>query len=268
MHHDQRQGFPEFAGPTRRDLLRAAGGAVFLTSTGSLSTVAAAAQEATPMASPASGETLVGNHAVVRLRAMKPDHRVDELLTMVAAGFVPLIDAIPGLVWYAAAGNDETHAQFAVGIFADETGIEASTERAMAWSKEGAGDLTAGDPTVRGGVIGVAAAPAPTADAIGQYMVIRLREPDPKWEVADVMRLIGEGYAPLVQDIPGFITYFGLADPETGNQAYVGVFEDKAGADESTRVAGEWLKANSYDFFTGEPIVAEGLIGAAASGAA
>jgi hypothetical protein len=47
----------------------------------------------------------------------------------------------------------------------------------------------------------------------------------------------------------------------------VGVFDDKAGADESTRVAGEWLTANSYTFFEGDPTVAEGVIGAAAEGA-
>ena len=44
----------------------------------------------------------------------------------------------------------------------------------------------------------------------------------------------------------------------------MGVFADKAGADESTRVAGEWLAENSYTFFAGDPTVAEGVIGAAA----
>ena len=37
----------------------------------------------------------------------------------------------------------------------------------------------------------------------------------------------------------------------SGGQAYVGVFDDKAGADESTRVAGEWLRENSYSFLKG-----------------
>jgi len=32
----------------------------------------------------------------------------------------------------------------------------------------------------------------------------------------------------------------------------------------STRVAGEWLTEHAYDFFTGDPTVVEGVIGAAA----
>jgi hypothetical protein len=78
------------------------------------------------------------------------------------------------------------------------------------------------------------------------------------------MALIGEGYVPLVEELPGFVAYFGSADVESGDQAYVVVFEDKAGTDESTRVAGEWLRENDYTFFEGDPTVAEGVIGAAA----
>jgi hypothetical protein len=79
------------------------------------------------------------------------------------------------------------------------------------------------------------------------------------------MRLIGEGYVPLVQGSPGFVAYFGSSDAETGGQAYITIFDDKAGTDESTRVAGEWLKANDYTFFPGDPTLAEGEIGAAAA---
>ncbi|MFT4037154.1 MAG: hypothetical protein QM692_03160 [Thermomicrobiales bacterium] len=262
----QQQWMQEFIGSSRRDLLKGVGGALLLASTGLITTSRLSAQEATPLASPETAGSLIDKHAVVRLRAMKQGHSVDELLAMVDEGFVPLMEDIPGLVWYAAAGNDETHAQFAVSVFEDAAGVEASTEQAMAWAKEGAGDLTEGDPTILGGVIGVSAAPAPAEDTKGQYMVVRLREPNPKWEVAEVMRLIDEGYVPLVQEIPEFITYFGLVDPATGRQAFVGVFEDKAGTDASTKAAGEWLTANAYDFFAGDPIVAEGRIGAASSG--
>jgi hypothetical protein len=50
----------------------------------------------------------------------------------------------------------------------------------------------------------------------------------------------------------------------SADQAYVSVFDDKAGADESTQVAREWLTENAYTFFEGNPTVAEGVIGAAA----
>ena len=68
--------------------------------------------------------------------------------------------------------------------------------------------------------------------------------------MAEVMQRIGEGCVPLVREI-GVRGVFGTADPVSGGQAYVGVFDDKAGADESTRVAGEWLRENSYSFSKG-----------------
>jgi hypothetical protein len=108
-------------------------------------------------------------------------------------------------------------------------------------------------------------APASTGGLVGKYALIRLRQPIPDWSVAEVMARIGEGYVPLVREIPGFVAYFGSADPVSGDQAYVGVFADKAGADESTRVAGKWLTEHAYTFFAGEPTVVEGVISAAAA---
>ena len=47
----------------------------------------------------------------------------------------------------------------------------------------------------------------------------------------------------------------------------MGVFDDKAGADESTRVAREWLTENANTFFAGDPTVVEGVIGVAVEAA-
>jgi hypothetical protein len=44
----------------------------------------------------------------------------------------------------------------------------------------------------------------------------------------------------------------------------VNVFAEKTGADESTRVGGEWLQENEYDFFESDPIMIEATIGVAA----
>ena len=163
-----------------------------------------------------------------------------------------------------------------MGVFEDEAGAAESTRRAAEWGEQGAADFVEGEPAVYEGVIGVTAESAgaavtgsPEAIAsngglVGKYLVIRMRQPNPDWPVEEVMELIGEGYVPLVREIPGFVAYFGSADLVSADQAYVGVFDDKAGADESTRVAREWLTENSYTFFEGDPIVAEGVIGAAA----
>jgi hypothetical protein len=253
---------------TRRGALKLAGGAALVVVAGPKSGWAALAQEASPVASPAGGEDLNGKYVVVRLRTVKPDRSADELLAMIQEGLVPLLEEIPGFIWYVAGVNPETNALFSVGVFADEAGAAASTQRADEWGDLGAGDFVEDDLTVYQGVIGVAAESsdvAQTGELAGKYVLIRLRQPTPDWPVEEVMARIGEGYVPLAREIPGFVAYFGSADPESGDHAYVGIFDDETGAHESTRIAGEWLTENAYTFFEGEPIVAEGVIGVAAA---
>lgn len=252
---------------TRRIVLKLAGGAALVVCAGAAPARTGLAQEASPAATPAGGDSLLGKHVVVRLRTVKPDRSADELLAMIEDGFVPLIKEIPGLIWYVAGANAEARLQFSVGVYQDAEGIAASNQRAGAWGEQGAADFVEGNPQIHAGVIGVAAEPDLAGEMMGKYLVIRLREPSPDWPVDEVMGLIGDGYVPLVREIPGFIAYFGSADEEAGTQAYVGVYDDQAGADESTRIAGEWLKENDYTFFSGDPTVAEGAIGAAAAAA-
>jgi hypothetical protein len=252
---------------TRRDALKLAGGAALLAFSGSGAGRATLAQEASPVASAGSGG-LNGKYVVIRLRTVKPDRSADELMALIQEGFVPLVEDVPGFIWYVTGVNPETRGQFSVGVFADEAGAAESTRRAEEWGEQGAADFVEDDLTVYEGVIGVAAESSEEAAAagelVGKYVVIRLRQPNPDWPVVEVMQLIGEGYVPLAREIPGFVAYFGSEDPASGNQAYVGVFADKTGANESTRIAGEWLTENDYSFFAGDPTVAEGVIGAAA----
>ena len=262
---------------TRRGAFKLAGGAALLAIAGAASDQVTLAEEASPVASPVGGNRLNGSSVVIRLRTLKPDRSADELMALIQDGFVPLVEEVPGFVWYVAGTNPQTRDFFSVGVFADEAGAAESTRRAAEWGKLGTADFVEGEPTIYEGVIGVAAESsgaavsgtpqAPGGELIGNYVVIRLRQPNPDWAVDEVMARIGEGYVPLAREIPGFVLYFGSADAESGDQAYLGVFADKTGADESTRVAREWLTENSYTFFAGDPTVAEGVIGAAAGAA-
>jgi hypothetical protein len=108
------------------------------------------------------------------------------------------------------------------------------------------------------------ASPSAGGGLEGRYMAVRIRTLTDTLETADVLATIEEGFIPLVEAVPGFVAYLGVADPSSRQSAYVNVFADKTGADESTRVGGEWLQENEYEFFTGEPIVIEGTIGVAA----
>lgn len=109
-----------------------------------------------------------------------------------------------------------------------------------------------------------AASPSAGSDLEGRYVAVRIRTLMGDLETEDVLATIEEGFIPLVEAAPGFVAYLGVADPSSRDSAYVNVFADKTGADESTRVGGEWLQENEYEFFEGEPIVIEGTIGVAA----
>jgi hypothetical protein len=251
---------------TRRSALKLAGGLALLAVAGAGPGRAVLAHEASPVASPAGDSGLLGNYVVIRIRTLKADRSAEELLALIRDGFVPLVEDVPGFNLYFVATNPETRGLFSVGVFEDEAGAAESNQRAAEWVPLNAPDFLEGGPDVHEGPIGVTAEwSAPTAGGlVGKHLVIRLRQPEPDWPVDEVLALIGEGYVPLVQDIPGFVMYFESAVPGSGSQAYVGVFDDKTGADVSTRVAGEWLTDNAYTFFDGDPTVAEGAIEVAA----
>ena len=129
---------------TRRFVLKLAGGATLLAFAGAGSGRAALAQEASPVASPAGGNGLNGKYVVIRIRAVKPDRSADELMALIQDGFVPLVEDVPGFIWYVAGADPETRGQFSVGVFADEAGAAESNRRAAEWGTLGAADFVEG----------------------------------------------------------------------------------------------------------------------------
>jgi len=84
------------------------------------------------------------------------------------------------------------------------------------------------------------ASPAAGAGLVGQYAVIRLRQVKADLSVEEVMGTIRDDFVPLIQAIPGFVSYIGIANPASPRTAFVSVYADKVGADESNRVATDW----------------------------
>ena len=69
------------------------------------------------------------------------------------------------------------------------------------------------------------------------FAVIRHYHFNPK-DGAEIDRRIGEEFVPLVKNAKGFVRYYWL-DTGNGQGASVSVFKDKAGADESVRLAAD-----------------------------
>jgi hypothetical protein len=74
------------------------------------------------------------------------------------------------------------------------------------------------------------------------FAAIRRYNTDPD-SIEEVAQKVNEGFVPLISDIPGFVVYIAL-NAGQGEYGTVSVFEDQASAEESNRVAEQWVNEN------------------------
>lgn len=104
------------------------------------------------------------------------------------------------------------------------------------------------------------ATPAIGATLESAYAVVRVRKVRPEFSATALAREVGEGFVPIVREVPGFIQYFVVADEAQRSWVSVGIFEDKAGADESTERAIAFGQQGTHDWVEGDPIIIAGTI--------
>lgn len=75
----------------------------------------------------------------------------------------------------------------------------------------------------------------------------------------NIDQVIQEGFVPLLKKANGFVRYYWL-DTGAGEGASLSVFNDKAGADESIRLAAEFVKEHMSKLLTQKPEVIEGPV--------
>ena len=90
------------------------------------------------------------------------------------------------------------------------------------------------------------------------YASIRRYQVDPD-SVDEVVRLAEEGFVPIVSGAPGFNAYY-LVNAGDGVVASISVFEDQAGAEESNKLAADWVKDNLAALVTGPPEITAGKV--------
>jgi quinol monooxygenase YgiN len=79
--------------------------------------------------------------------------------------------------------------------------------------------------------------------------------------VDEVMRQVNEGFIPIIKDADGFLAYYAL-NAGAGEIATVSVFEDQAGAEESIRMAADWVRQNLAALLPDPPEITAGEVGA------
>jgi len=92
------------------------------------------------------------------------------------------------------------------------------------------------------------------------FAVIRHYHFDKK-DSAEIDRKVREEFVPLVKKARGFRRYYWL-DTGNGEGASFGIFDDKAGADESVHIAADYVRDHLSKLLRQKPEVIEGLIAA------
>ncbi len=87
------------------------------------------------------------------------------------------------------------------------------------------------------------------------FAVIRHYRFDPKGS-GEIDRKLKEGFLPLIRKAKGFQHYYWLNTGQ-GEGASVGLFDDRAGADESVRLAAGFVKENLANLLTQKPEIIE-----------
>src|SRR3712207_7471815 len=61
--------------------------------------------------------------------------------------------------------------------------------------------------------------------------------------VKEVLQGVREGFLPIIRDQPGFLAYYSL-DSGSGTLTSISIFEHRAGAERSNRIAENWIGKN------------------------
>jgi hypothetical protein len=70
---------------------------------------------------------------------------------------------------------------------------------------------------------------------------------------------VEQGFVPIISKAPGFVAYY-VVDAGNDVVASVSVFQDQAGAEESNRMAADWVKENIASLVSGAPEITAGAV--------
>jgi hypothetical protein len=72
-------------------------------------------------------------------------------------------------------------------------------------------------------------------------------------------RQLTDEFLPIIQQASGFLAYYAL-DSGNGGLVTISVFEDRAGAEQSTTMAADYIRENLADRFPAPPEVTSGEV--------
>jgi hypothetical protein len=91
------------------------------------------------------------------------------------------------------------------------------------------------------------------------YAVVRLYKLKSTGDAGKVVETTRNGFLPIITKSPGYVAYT-MAVAAGGELVTVGFFLDRAGAEESTQLAADWVRDNVAWSVEGPPKIAEGEV--------
>jgi heme-degrading monooxygenase HmoA len=74
-----------------------------------------------------------------------------------------------------------------------------------------------------------------------------------------ISQRVTDGFLPIVSGVRGFVSYH-VINPEDGTIASVSIFTDRAAADESNKLAADWVKQNLAHMVKTAPVILSGEV--------
>lgn len=91
------------------------------------------------------------------------------------------------------------------------------------------------------------------------YMSIRRYEGVPPESIREITRIVEQGFLAIISQAPGFVAFYTM-DAGDGVIASVSIFESQAGAEESNRLAADYIRENMARFIPNPPQVTAGKL--------
>ena len=151
-------------------------------------------------------------YALFRKAKLAQPGTAEEAARRVREGAVPLLRTQPGFLLHLGFLSEACEA-VGVTLFDDRAAAEAVLGRLRAWAAESLGDLTAGEPEVRGGAVLHHRAPAPGLGAgAEEALFVTVREYEGVGVSEATVPLLGERILPVMECQPGFRGFWAFRD--------------------------------------------------------
>ena len=206
-----------------------------------------------------SDDDVSGLYASVRIYDGFEAEDLDEFVSLVEDGFLPLMRETDGFFGYYLM-SDDAGKLAAISIFDSEASSLASNENAREFVAENLTAYLPNDPSITSGQLDIAALASVNAGAnlardamMDEQVFVSIRhyaglDPDGQDEL---YRLTAEGFLPIIRDSEGYIGYYWLHEGE--NVVAVSLFESQAQAAASAEAAREYVAENLAHLVAGPP---------------